>query len=186
MYTMLYTKRIPFSRSPNFRFFILLNVNFPVSPPRLFLVWFRTRIIGNRFPSAQAYLDPLESRTLSERRHATAGSGRCSHAGLWNFPSDKIKLTNRRMLYNGPNHTYLTRNCIRYVRTLVSFPSQERRFPGSNQVWGLSLPIRPFYCFAGQGLFGTDVVYVLVPFLFQRHERRQSYRMNHVGCCVKM
>jgi hypothetical protein len=29
-------------------YFIPPNVNFPVSPPSIYLIWFRTRIIGNK------------------------------------------------------------------------------------------------------------------------------------------
>jgi hypothetical protein len=29
-------------------YFILPNVNLPVSPPSIFLIWFRTRIIGTK------------------------------------------------------------------------------------------------------------------------------------------
>jgi hypothetical protein len=45
-YIQLYTKRNSFAPGTEF-YFILPNVILPVSPPSIFLIWFRTRIIVN-------------------------------------------------------------------------------------------------------------------------------------------
>jgi hypothetical protein len=140
-----------------------------------------------RLPSAQTYLDlPLSPEHFQRGALPPAVADVPTLAyGIFHVLTFKIKLTNRRMVYNGPNHTYPTCDCIRYVETVVSFLFQ-CACSWDQTKCGLSLPIiRPFNCFTGQGLVGTHVIYVVCA-LFVSESCKKTNRMKHVGCCIKM
>jgi hypothetical protein len=56
-------------------YYILLKVILPVSPPRLFLIWFRTRIIGN---------------TIQEKIRITLKSGNACYHSVQNLLSSSL------------------------------------------------------------------------------------------------
>jgi hypothetical protein len=70
---ILYTKRNCFFPSPKL-YFILSNVIFPVSPPSIFLIWCRSRIIGNILQEGvQGELGPeTQGGPLAPCRHRSA------------------------------------------------------------------------------------------------------------------